>query len=304
MAFNTDMADSEDDEVLIVDPDLCKCGKKHGTQASPNPRGTKDELMRLGMVLVDNSMRVYVERLFRPKTRRELDDKNAPADWFYLTELYNSEDFHPEMNFQDVHTTDIQCKHKLHPETVPEHTRSSKILKEWFTKLRQNLTMWNVNFEASGQNDPERMWDFVKSNKVQDYAVWHTLKDYNILDQMLRTLDADAQIDEGSGGPSTLAPPAQNKKRQRKSDTPPPRNTGNASAGDARDAVLLGAANYLASQAPQVPAPSADPTFQKAEDDSRLLLSIASSAGATQDTKDMANNYIMDLMRNRFRDRI
>ena len=52
MAFNTDMADSEDDEVLIVDPDLCKCGKKHGTQASPNPRGTKDELMRLGMVLL------------------------------------------------------------------------------------------------------------------------------------------------------------------------------------------------------------------------------------------------------------
>ena len=42
MAFNTDMADSEDDEVIIVDPDLCKCGNKHGTQASPNPRGTKD----------------------------------------------------------------------------------------------------------------------------------------------------------------------------------------------------------------------------------------------------------------------
>lgn len=148
MAFNTDMADSEDDEVIIVDPDLCKCGNKHGTQASPNPRGTKDELMRLGMVLVDNSMRVYVEKLFRPKTRREIDDKNAPTDWFYLTELYNSEDFHPEMNFQDVHTTDIHGKHKLHPETVPEHTRSSAILKEWFTKLRQNLTVWNVKFEA------------------------------------------------------------------------------------------------------------------------------------------------------------
>ena len=42
MAFNTSLEESEDDEPQVVDPDMCKCGKKHGTQASPNPRGTRD----------------------------------------------------------------------------------------------------------------------------------------------------------------------------------------------------------------------------------------------------------------------
>jgi hypothetical protein len=42
-------------------------------------------------------------------------------------------------------------------------------------------------------------------------------------------------------------------------------------SGDARDAVLLGAANYLTSQVPQVPAPPADPTFQKTKDDAELF---------------------------------
>jgi hypothetical protein len=257
--------------------------------------------MRLAMVLIDNTMRIYVERLFRPKTRRELDDKNAPNEWFYLAELYNAEDFKPEMNFADEHTVDAKGRNILHPEDIPPHTRSPAILKEWFTKLRSNLTVWNVKFEASGQNDPESMMQFVTTHKVQDYAAWHTLKHYNLLDQMLRTMDASAQFDEGSGGPSTRNPPAKKKKRSRNSGTPPPLDTGKARVGDARDAVLLGAANYLASQVPQVPAPPAD---QKTKDDTELLLSIASSAGSTAENKEMANNYLADLMRARFRDRI
>jgi hypothetical protein len=73
-AIDTSLEDSQDDEPEIVDPERCKCGEKHVTKQSPNPRGTKDELMRLGLVLIDNSMRVYIEKLFRPKIRRELDD--------------------------------------------------------------------------------------------------------------------------------------------------------------------------------------------------------------------------------------
>jgi hypothetical protein len=176
-----------------------------------------------------------------------------------VAELYNAEDYTPKLNFQDEHTTSSHGKNIPHPENIPSHTRSPAILKEWFTKLRTNLTMWNVNFEASGKNDSESMWQFVKSGKVQDYAVWHTLKTYNLLDQMLRTLDASAKADEGSGEPSTRDPPPKKKKRSRNSSTPPPLDNGKAPPGDARDAVLLGAANYLASQVPQVPAPPADP---------------------------------------------
>ena len=55
MAIDTSLEDSQDDEPEIVDPKRCKCGEKHGTKQSPNPRGTKDELMRLELVLIDNS---------------------------------------------------------------------------------------------------------------------------------------------------------------------------------------------------------------------------------------------------------
>jgi hypothetical protein len=48
--------DAQDDEPeeIVVDSTVCKCGQKHGSKSFPNPRFTKDELMRLGMVLVDN----------------------------------------------------------------------------------------------------------------------------------------------------------------------------------------------------------------------------------------------------------
>ena len=72
MAMETSLEDSQDDEPEFISvtrrdvsdaPDICKCGEKHGTKQSPNPRATKDELMRLAMVLIDNTMRIYVERL-------------------------------------------------------------------------------------------------------------------------------------------------------------------------------------------------------------------------------------------------
>eukprot|EP00242_Pyramimonas_sp_CCMP2087_P008853 CAMPEP_0198226994 /NCGR_PEP_ID=MMETSP1445-20131203/107459_1 /TAXON_ID=36898 /ORGANISM="Pyramimonas sp., Strain CCMP2087" /LENGTH=301 /DNA_ID=CAMNT_0043906937 /DNA_START=234 /DNA_END=1139 /DNA_ORIENTATION=- len=297
--------DSEDDDLeeIIVDPTICKCGQKHGSKTSPNPRCTKDELMRLGMVLVDNTMRQYVEKIFRSKTRRELDDKNAPNEWVHIAHLYNNDEFKPGMNFQDERTVDNHGKDLLHPENIPQHTRTPAVLKDWFLKLRSKLTVWTVNYEASGQNDPEAMWNFVQSGQVQDYAVWVTLRTYHVLEHVLRTIPASAQADEGSGGPSTRDPPPKKKKRNRDSGSPA-RGSGTSKAPpDARDAVLLGAANYLASQMPQEPARSADPTFQKTKDDTELLLSIASNAGTTEENKDMANNYLADLMRARFRDR-
>ena len=72
MAMDTSLEDSQDEEPEFISvtrrdvsdaPDICKCGEKHGTKQSPNPRATKDELMRLAMVLIDNTMRIYVESL-------------------------------------------------------------------------------------------------------------------------------------------------------------------------------------------------------------------------------------------------
>ena len=59
--------------------DKCKCGFTHGGATtgadSKNPRMQASELARLALTIVDNSLRPTTNRMYRAKTRQEIDNK-------------------------------------------------------------------------------------------------------------------------------------------------------------------------------------------------------------------------------------
>jgi hypothetical protein len=80
--------DEVDDDVQV--DEVCRCGVNHSASGQRAPRVTKDELARLGMTLIDNSLRPVVTKLFQPKTRAELDDKAKSNDnaWVQIAEMF------------------------------------------------------------------------------------------------------------------------------------------------------------------------------------------------------------------------
>ena len=122
-----DSQEIAEEESQDVDSSKCKCGFYHGSKASggekPHARFTQDEVARLALTVVDNSIRKWVVDYLHPKERAAIDDKDAPDLWVRVGELYNSDDFHPQLPFKDAHLLDIANKDLLVPSKVPAHTR-------------------------------------------------------------------------------------------------------------------------------------------------------------------------------------
>eukprot|EP00959_Pyramimonas_sp_CCMP1952_P337155 7060434-Pyramimonas_sp.AAC.1 len=144
-----DSQEIAEEESQDVDSCKCKCGFYHGSKANggekPHARFTQDEVARLSLTVVDNSIRKWVVDYLHPKDRAAIDDKDAPDVWF----------LQPQLPFKDAHLLDTANKDLLFPSKVPAHTRLPGVLKQQWSDLKPKVTKWNENYSKSGQMDPE-----------------------------------------------------------------------------------------------------------------------------------------------------
>eukprot|EP00976_Prorocentrum_cordatum_P074362 1181490-Prorocentrum_minimum.AAC.1 len=276
----------DEDAAIEEEPSACKCGTKHSQQ----PRNTADDLVRLALTLASNELRSLVlDTIFRGLTRTELDDPNREDPWQQVCNLFMDDEFQPEMPLDDAH---LHTGKELHPELPPLHTRTPAILKTWTQRVKKELTVWNNKYQQSGQNDPDKRWDFVANGNKAYYAFWLILDTAGILDGFVRLLEEDAQAEEGIDG--SQRPNAKSKKQPHHKK----RDSSNASSshGEEERALLKGAAQFLCNQN----APTVDLDIQNKKAKVDMLVQIAGAEGVDQKTKDLSNTFLQTLMMETF----
>ena len=257
----------------------CKCGQKHNRAQKPSA----NDIVRLACVMTCNEHRKLVtETIFRGLGRRDLDNPDRELPWDTLAKTFMDEDFCPELTVLDERITAGSTD--LEPGLPPIHTRNGARLKVWSDDLKKKITVWQDKFDRSGQNDPEKRWEFMGQNPNRaHYAFWLIIVDAGILEGFVRLTGEDG-AEEGLGE----QPKKKNSsggKRNRSSTA-----TAQSSSQEDQQKIMEGALTFLNGQNKQETPGSAELALKKQR--SELLLGVLSGQGVDEETKELCNDLL------------
>ena len=189
----------EDDDDLPANPNSakCVCGKWHPKR---QPGWIAQEHIRFASLFSKASMTTTVQRLFRPASAQELDDRNLPPVWEVFAQEFNNPTCRVEV-LEPLDDTWDFVHYSGHNPNQLVHTRNAEQMKIAYTRKRAALTVLCANYEKSGFNERERFQylNSVKNEKADAslYYWWLVIESQNLKSSVVKKLD------DGVGGSSS-----------------------------------------------------------------------------------------------------
>ena len=178
------------------------------------PRFTVDEQVRLAHVMADPKMSFTLTKMYnRPERRAEIDDRQEDPWDGIISGMFNSEEV-VYARPGAVGGTLTALLENFDPNNHPCF-RSGAMLKAKWAKMRSMFTVVYSRWSASGQNDPESFPRFVSDGKSVLCYLFCVFYNLPSLSFVVRTLPAEASVEEGVG---MRVPPKKKRKLQKRNE--------------------------------------------------------------------------------------